>query len=115
MASDADSRKRKFLSANDVADITLCSLCLRRFDEAEHAPRVLRCGHTFCTACLSGLVQKISARKWTIACPLDGDETLVDKGDVKTLGKNFHTMQVAKASSAAPVLRLFVRNMAGTP
>jgi hypothetical protein len=116
MASDAESRKRKsatILSNTDVAETTLCPHCSRRFDDDERTPRVLTCGHTFCTACLGALVQKQSARKWAIACPLDGQETPVDKGDAKTLGKSLHTMTVVKATLATPVLRLFIRNLAG--
>lgn len=119
MASDGESKKRK-TTANksstlivQVADVTLCPHCSRRFDDGERTPRVLHCGHSVCTACVDVLVQRISASKWTIACPVDKKDadTPVDKGDAKMLGKNFAlAAAVELLSTQTPVLRLLIRN-----
>ena len=58
-------------------------------------------------------MEKINARKWTIKCPIDGDETPVDKGDVSRLMKNHGVVAVARATCANPLLKIQVRNMAG--
>ena len=82
MASDAESRKRKFspsFSVEQMADTTLCPHCSRRFDDGDRLPRNLACGHTFCTACLGARIRQESARKWSIACPLDHEETSLKK------------------------------------
>lgn len=43
-----------------------CSVCYYTFDGHEHRPRTLPCGHTFCTACIKGVVDRISS---TARCP----------------------------------------------
>lgn len=35
-----------------------CSVCLEPFDEDDHSPRTLRCGHTLCTFCIEALLQR---------------------------------------------------------
>lgn len=41
-----------------------CRVCFERFDEIERRPRILPCGHHFCTHCLLGLIKEES-----IQCP----------------------------------------------
>lgn len=33
-----------------------CSVCTEAYDEGDHKPRILRCGHTYCTACIECMV-----------------------------------------------------------
>ena len=117
MASDADSRKRKavMLTADEEYNIISCALCRRPFDDNERAPRNLSCGHTFCTVCLSARIRQESARKWSIACPLDQEETLLKKNETSTLGKNFVCIaELKRIVAAGPVpFRVHIRNMAG--
>jgi hypothetical protein len=49
-----------------------CSICFFQYDKVQKVPRVLRCGHTFCQACLEeikGGPLKIPAFSTTITCP----------------------------------------------
>lgn len=43
-----------------------CSVCYSTFDSHEHRPRTLPCGHTFCTTCIEGVVDRTSS---TARCP----------------------------------------------
>lgn len=35
-----------------------CNICFESFDDEEHSPRTLRCGHTLCTPCINVLVKR---------------------------------------------------------
>ncbi|CAL4140867.1 unnamed protein product [Meganyctiphanes norvegica] len=35
-----------------------CNVCYLRYNEADRRPRVLPCGHSFCTPCLTATIQK---------------------------------------------------------
>ena len=35
-----------------------CNICFEPYDDEEHSPRTLRCGHTLCTPCIDVLVKK---------------------------------------------------------
>ena len=120
MASDVGSaRKRIFqqvaLSHDEVYAIISCALCRRRFDDDERTPRVLHCGHHFCTSCLGALVQQQSAREWSIACPLDGEQTPLMKNDAATIGTCFAVVaEIARlAATGALPFRVHVKNLAG--
>lgn len=59
-------------AAKQLENKAVCSICLEVYVD----PRILRCGHTFCCACL----EKLS----TPVCPLCGKQFKVDD-----LTKNF--------------------------
>ena len=96
-----------------------CPACLQRFDEAERAPRVLRlhCGHTFCSACLGARIRQESARKWCVAYPVDGEETLVPKGCAAKLGTASSLLSVLATLTVSAVgpspFRVHIKNIAG--
>jgi hypothetical protein len=76
--------------AAHVSPLLECSICNNPFDETVRLPRLLPCGHHFCTACLASWVHRKTVRsKHTIACPIDGAESNVKDGDVTTLATNF--------------------------
>ena len=45
-----------------------CSICFCQYDKYQKVPRVLRCGHTFCEACLDEMKQP-PAKRNSIICP----------------------------------------------
>jgi RING-type zinc-finger len=51
---------------------------MNQFDHAEHAPRLLLCGHTFCTICLRTLI-----KDGAILCPHDRKATQVPDDTVR--------------------------------
>jgi hypothetical protein len=36
----------------EIQDLITCSICLTEFDQDEHSPKFLPCGHTLCSSCL---------------------------------------------------------------
>jgi hypothetical protein len=83
---------------NDDEDVGTCSVCLVAFSagEADRVPRLLQCGHSFCTACLT-------------RCHLDATTT-TNPAPTKSKSKSKSTPkanwrrrpQVCGAPSAAP-------------
>ena len=53
-----------------MENIVECSICMEKYDKKEKLPRILACGHTFCTSCLQKIKQKDIFEK-QIKCPLD--------------------------------------------
>jgi hypothetical protein len=82
-----------------------CGVCLERFNEASRAPLLLTCGHTYCAACLGGLIKgAVAAGSGKITCP-SGDRivTSVPGTDAMSLPKNWVMVsQVAAATAALP-------------
>lgn len=72
-----------------------CNVCYHAFSrEGEHVPRILSCGHTYCTVCLSKLVGKFSRGK--ICCPTCKTDTSVPGlvNNVQKLAKNFAVLDI---------------------
>jgi hypothetical protein len=85
------------------ASLLECSICNNPFDETVRLPRLLPCGHHFCTACLASWVNRKTVRsKHTIACPIDGAESDVKNGDASTLATNFGLMPLIAAALRPP-------------
>ena len=53
-----------------MENIIECSICLEKYDKKEKLPRILACGHTFCTSCLLKIKEKNKPDN-KIKCPLD--------------------------------------------
>ena len=53
-----------------MENIIECSICLEKYDKKEKLPRILKCGHTFCTSCLIKIKDKNKPDN-KIKCPLD--------------------------------------------
>ena len=55
-------------------NILECNICLEKYDNKEKVPRILKCGHTFCTKCLKELTKAsniLEVRLPYVKCPLD--------------------------------------------
>jgi hypothetical protein len=51
-----------------------CNICLEKYDNKEKIPRILKCGHTFCTKCLRELSKVNNGLDMNlpfVKCPLD--------------------------------------------
>ncbi len=64
-----------------------CVICAEGYDELTHCPRLLSCGHTFCSVCLKKLI-----KEGKIPCPLDRKVTEAESCD--TLPKNYAILDV---------------------
>ena len=66
-----------------------CSICLEGYNDKEKCPRMLSCGHSFCSRCLERLL-----RGNTINCPKCRNPVAVPSG-VHGLLKNFALLDIA--------------------
>ncbi|XP_071485390.1 uncharacterized protein [Diadema antillarum] len=72
-----------------------CNVCYHAFSrDGEHVPRILTCGHTYCTACLGKLVGKFSRGK--VCCPTCKADTSIPGlvNNVQGLAKNFAVLEI---------------------
>ena len=68
-----------------------CPICCERFDEEKLCPRLLSCGHSFCSNCLEKLF-----KEYAISCPTCRCVASVQAG-VTGLPKNFALLDVLQA------------------
>jgi hypothetical protein len=68
------------LSAERKCELWQCSICLDPFEPniEERVPRLLSCGHSFCTTCLT----RLAAKKDEVTCPLDRTPTPIPSSDL---------------------------------
>ena len=67
-----------------------CSVCTECYDDKKKCPRLLSCGHSFCSSCLEKLLHDK-----TIACPTCRNPIVVPTG-VQGLIKNFALLDFVK-------------------
>ena len=50
-----------------------CTLCMNKFDTQSHLPLILQCGHTFCSTCISNIIEHFKREQSFpfLPCPLD--------------------------------------------
>lgn len=65
-----------------------CSICCERFDDEQLCPRLLSCGHSFCSGCLKKLLKDN-----TVNCPTCRNAVSVPTG-VAGLPKNFALLDI---------------------
>ena len=68
-----------------------CPICCERFDEEKLCPRLLSCGHSFCSNCLEKMF-----KEYAISCPTCRCVVSVQAG-VTGLPKNFALLDVLQA------------------
>ena len=51
-------------------EVPHCSVCFNDFNETEHLPLIIHCGHTFCKHCIEGFEKRLGA----LSCPLCRDK-----------------------------------------
>lgn len=55
-----------------MENVLSCTLCLNSFNSSNRIPRILRCGHTFCSKCIETLANSSSiSMSHFISCPYD--------------------------------------------
>ena len=67
-----------------------CELCCKNFDGKDACPRLLSCGHTFCSGCLKCIFNRHN----TIRCPTCRVEVEVPQAGVAGLSKNFALLRL---------------------
>ena len=71
-----------------ASEASECSICCERFDEQQRCPRLLSCGHSFCSNCLEKLLNEKA-----INCPTCRNAVSVPAG-VAGLPKNFALLDI---------------------
>merc|ERR1711920_34267 len=102
-------------SANSMPEeswASICGICLEAFSwqsASRHEPRVLRCGHTFCTKCIKSMLNHaIRDAAITAKCPTcrqDITDALPVNGDARHFPVNFElveTLEALKDTSSPP-------------
>ncbi|CAA6654071.1 unnamed protein product [Spirodela intermedia] len=79
--------------------VPCCSLCHGRYDEEEHTPLLLHCGHGFCRCCLSRMFS--ASIDTTLVCPRCRHPTVVGNS-VLALRKNFPILSLLTSSPSSP-------------
>ena len=74
------------------ADVSECPLCCEIYDDQNFLPRLLSCGHTFCSSCLENLLKNNS-----ISCPECRTTASVPVG-VVGLTKNYALLRIGKTT-----------------
>ena len=70
-----------------------CSICFECYNDQSKCPRMLSCGHSFCSCCLERLL-----RGNTIGCPKCRNPVAVPPG-VHGLLKNFALLDIVNETS----------------
>ena len=70
-----------------------CSICFERFNDENKCPRMLSCGHSFCSCCLERLL-----RDNTIDCSQCRNPVVVPSG-VHGLSKNFALLDIVNETT----------------
>ena len=73
-----------------------CSICKERYNETDHLPKILPCGHTFCQSCTSHL-----HNQGALICPKD---KIVHSTQVSDLSTNFAVLDLFQPSASTPDL-----------
>ncbi|XP_024395086.1 uncharacterized protein [Physcomitrium patens] len=86
-----------------------CAVCLQVYDEGEHTPRVLSCGHSVCQSCVAELqlhwgagsgeaqAQRTQGGGGLVRCPECKQHTKVPLGGRLALPKNIELMRLIQA------------------
>ena len=69
-----------------MENIIECSICFEKYNTKEKLPRILTCGHTFCTSCLFKIKEKNQPDN-LIKCPLDS-KIEFDKNNIEEIPIN---------------------------
>ena len=76
------------------AEVLECPVCCEPFDDQNICPRILSCGHSFCTGCLERLLTVDNK----IPCPTCRDEVYIPQAGVAGLPKNFALLNIINAN-----------------
>ena len=84
-----ESSVLSFADGNNVdnvyMDSDMCAVCLETYDDVDHIPIILPCGHMFCVVCITVLAKKRRFR--SIRCPVDRTKHEVKHKDYYVSGK----------------------------
>ena len=84
---------RFFFQTMASAEGVECPVCCELFDDQNICPRMLSCGHSFCTSCLERLLTMAMIDK--IPCPTCRVEVNLPEAGVAGLPKNFALLSIA--------------------
>ncbi|XP_042882336.1 uncharacterized protein LOC122259532 isoform X3 [Penaeus japonicus] len=74
--------------------IAVCHICSTSYDNETQRPKILPCGHTFCSQCLLNLIERNDGQ---VACPLCKRATAIT--DLSKLTTNFSILDLTSSDS----------------
>jgi tripartite motif-containing protein 2/3 len=78
-----------------LSEVLECYLCFQLYDDGSHAPRLLSCGHSFCSRCLERLFRN---ERQAQVCPID--KILIEARGLIDIPKNFALLDLINSESA---------------
>lgn len=82
-------------------------VCLQLYDEGDHTPRVLSCGHSVCHSCVEDLISRWGGGNAVgaqlLRCPECKQHTKVPFGGIVALPKNIELMRLIEGKPRTPI------------
>lgn len=75
-----------------------CSICQNKYNQDQHCPLLLQCGHTYCTNCIHTLFT--NSTHTTLPCPKCRHVSFI-ANSVQSLNKNFAVLELIHSSSVS--------------
>ena len=81
-----------------------CPICNEQYGtEYDNTPRVLRCGHTYCTKCLAQLVSIHAGKRYGVKCAFCSSLHELSRPDPKLIPMNHAVLEIIKISDSKRV------------
>ena len=81
-----------------------CPICNEQYGtEYETTPRVLRCGHSYCTKCLAQLVSIHAGKRYGVKCAFCSSIHEIARPDPKLIPMNHAVLEIIKISDSKKV------------
>ena len=84
-------------TSSDFDELLICGICEETYDQENHQAKFLKCHHTYCSECLTKLLNEEGARP-AITCPSCRYQTRVPKSGVEGLQTNFYVTGFQESS-----------------
>ena len=87
-----------------IIQVLECPICNEQYGtEYDTTPRVLRCGHTYCTKCLAQLVSIHAGKRYGVKCAFCSSLHELSRPDPKLIPINHAVLEIIKISDSKRV------------
>ena len=85
-------------TSSDFDELLICSICEETYDRENHQAKFLKCHHTYCSECLTKVLNEEGVWPTIIPCPSCRYQTRVPKSGVEGLQTNFYVTRFQEFS-----------------